>query len=56
MLAAVHVLDEDPHEGVRQDGGAAGVAEAAMDEWHSQAADDHTKAKAAEACTQLQHQ
>jgi hypothetical protein len=49
VLAPVHVLLVQPHEGVREDAGAGGVAEAAVDEGHSQGADQQAKAKAAEA-------
>jgi hypothetical protein len=49
----LHELAQDfsPHEGVGQDGGGGGVAEAAVDEGHSKRGDDATKAQAPEACS-----
>jgi hypothetical protein len=49
MLAPVHVLLVQPEEGVRDDAGAGGVAEAGVDEGHGQGADQQAKAQTAEA-------
>jgi hypothetical protein len=49
VLAPVHVLLVQPHEGVREDAGAGGVAEAAVDEGNGQGTDQQAKAQTAEA-------